>query len=320
MKNHALVLAASCLFVIATGCHRKPIVGQNDPVKSNYVHKYGVEVDDAADWQERGSSGKVIKKLKNGSTLTENWQDGALSGPSTLTFPHSTVICSETVYENDVCIKQTSNYNSGMPKKQSLYNSKPYVLVSTWYEDGLPQSQEKYQDVRLVSGKYFTPKQDLESEIDQGQGTRPIRDGYGELKGTELFSDGLLTTKIEFYPNGMPKNSTPYIQGAVQGIRRTFSPSGAPETIEEWNNDSPNGTTILFQNAERVAEIPFLNGQKHGIEHRFRVGTDVIAEDISWANNLRHGPSIVYVDDQKITDWYFEGKKVSRAEFIEHNK
>lgn len=318
MKNKiTLWIAAAAL---ATGCTPKPTVGENDPVKSNYIHKYGVEVADATDWNERGSSGQVIKQLKNGATLTETWRDGQLDGPSTITFPHTTVIYQETIYNKGVRSQQTTNYLSGMPKRQELYTSPLYSQVSTWYEDGLPQSQEQYQDLRLISATYFTPSQETESKIDQGSGERPVRNGHGQLNGKELFSDGLLTMSIELYPTGMPKSHTPYIQGVIQGTRKTFSASGEPQTIEEWNNNLPNGTTLVFQNGEKISEVPYVDGKKSGIERRFRSGTDDVVQDISWNDDVRHGSSIVYVDDKKLTDWYFEGKKVSRLEFVELNR
>ena len=317
MKNQILLLTATCTVLLITGCTPKPIVGDNDAVKATYIHKYGVEIDDATDWKERGASGQVIQKLKNGATLTENWQDGVRHGPSTISFPHSETIYQALFYDNGTCIRETTHYRSGMPKREDLHAPNSFILVSTWYEDGLPQSQEKYQDSRLLSGAYFTPNQEIESEIEQGQGERPVRDGYGQLKGKELFADGLLTLKTELHSTGIPKSYTPYIQGSIHGIKRTFSPSGEPETIEEWNNDRLHGTVIVFQNSEKIAEIHYADGQKNGIEQRFKAGTPEIVEDISWCDGVRHGPSIVYVDNTKITDWYFEGKKVSRVEFVE---
>jgi antitoxin component YwqK of YwqJK toxin-antitoxin module len=321
MKNNILLLMTSCTLAFFAGCTPRPVTKDSDPVKSNYIHKYGVEVDDAVDWNERGASGQVIKQLKNGATLTETWRDGVLDGPTTITFPHTSVIYQEMIYDKGTCIKETTNYHSGMPKQQKLHGPNACTEVVSWYEDGLPQTREQYQDLRLLSGTYVTPAQDVESEIAQGQGERPVRDGYGQLKGKEIFSDGLLAMSIELYPNGMPKSHTPYnIQGVIQGTRKTFSPSGDPQTIGEWSNNLPNGPTLIFQNGEKIAAVPYVDGKKNGVERQFLAGTcDVVAE-ITWNDDLRHGPSIVYVDDKKLTDWYFEGEKVSRVEFVERTR
>ncbi|MBS0656070.1 MAG: hypothetical protein JSR46_09850, partial [Verrucomicrobia bacterium] len=105
--------------------------------------------------------------------------------------------------------------------------------------------------------------------------------------------------------------------GRIHGTRSTYSPTGEPETIEDWSNDRLNGLQIVFQNGEKVAEVPYVNGKRQGVEKRLRAGTDEVVQTITWSQDVRHGPSIVYVDESKITDWYFEGNKVSRAEFVE---
>ncbi len=310
--NYLLFLS---LLVAAVSCTPKPTTNNPDTVKAAYIHEYGVSVDDAADWHERGASGQVIQKLKSGSVQTENWKSGKRHGITTLTFPHSQDIQTEAFYDNGKLLWVLDRYRSGMPKKQVTYNVEG-VNVSTWYEEGSPKSIETYENALLTFGNYFTPAQDLEAHIQQGNGERIIRDGYGQLEQKEVFTNGERTLQINFHPNGMPKSHIPYVAGKIEGTKKTFLPDGEPATIEAWHEGAPHGITILFENSEQVAAVPYIAGQKEGIEKQFRPGTTEVVAEISWKENRRHGPSTVTIDSEKVTDWYLEGKKVRRSEYL----
>lgn len=307
------------LFVVTAlpSCTPKPRVDEYGAVKSTYVHQYGVEVADQTEWQSRGASGQIIKQMKNGATLTQSWQQGKLHGISTITFPHSNVVHIETFYDNGVRLWLTCNYQSGMPRKQDIYRTDGTIVVSNWYEDGSPRSGEVYKDNLLQSGDYFTRDQELETQVQGGNGERIRRDGHGQLLSKDEIENGKLVCRMLFYANNMPKKYIPYQDGKVQGILKTFYPGGEPDTIEEWQQGFQNGITSVFGNGGRVALVPYVNGKKSGIEKRFRPGTDTVVEEVSWKEDLKHGPLIIYVDNDKVTDYYYMGQKVSRVEFAE---
>jgi len=73
----------------------------------------------------------------------------------------------------------------------------------------------------------------------------------------------------------------------------------------------------VYQNGERVAEVPYVLGKKEGIEKRFKAGSEVVVQEITWHDSVRHGASTSIVDATRITDWYFYGQKVSKPRYVE---
>jgi antitoxin component YwqK of YwqJK toxin-antitoxin module len=303
------------VLVALTGCTAEH--HDKDTVKTTYVHQYGVEVADSGDWEKRGSNGQTVQQLKSGATLTKTWHDGNLHGTTTLTYPHTTTIFRETFYEKGARVWMMTNYPTGAPLRQDTYLADGGVVVSTWYEDGSPRLREEYKNDGLVLGQYFTTQQELESEVKEGNGQRVNRDGHGQLLSKETIKDGQIVSEVTFYSNGMPKKQTPFVQGKVDGIVRTFYPGGEPQTVEVWQKGFQNGITTIFQNGEAYALVPYIVGVKEGKEQRMRPGTQEVVEEIVWKDNKRHGPSVVYVDGQKVTEWYHSDVKVSRISFIE---
>lgn len=313
------VNASAFLLLLTTGCAPRPQMAQDGSVKTKYIHQYGVEVANAHEWTERGSSGQIIKQLKNGAVETQNWQHGALHGLTTTSFPHSSVVHKETYYDNGQRVWQTVNYSSGMPKRQDIFRPGNITLVSTWYEDGAPRSSEEYHTDNLWSGEYFTREQELESQIAQGTGERIRRDGHGQLVAKDDFANGKKVLEVTYYANGMPQKYIPYVNDQIEGTLKTFYPGGEPNTAEQWKANMQNGDTTIFRGGQRVAIIPYVNGQREGVETGFRPGTDIITHEITWKNNQKHGPSMYYVDDEKVTDYYFEDVKVTKTAFNERS-
>lgn len=309
--------ASTLLLLLATGCVPRPMTEKDGSVKTTYIHQYGVEVADAEEWKERGSSGQIVKQWQNGSTETQGWQDGKLHGLHTITFPHSTIVHTENYYDNGATVWCTTHYPSGMPRRQDIYRPGNVTLVSTWYEDGSPRSSEEYMGEKLTNGEYFTREQELESQVVQGNGERIRRDGHGQLLSKDEIENGRKALRIVYYPNGMPEKYIPYVNNQVEGTLKTFYAGGEPATIEQWKKNCQHGDTTVFRSGLRVAVVPYVDGQKEGVETGFRPGTDIITEEITWKENQKHGPSVFYVDGNKITDYFFQGQKVSRIEFAQ---
>lgn len=309
--------ASALLLLFTTSCTPRPYVAQDGSVKTTYIHKYGVEIASADEWTERGASGQIIKQLKNGATQTETWQQGMLHGLCTTSFPHSDIVYREAYFDKGARVWQTVHYSSGMPKRQDIFRPGNITLVSTWFEDGAPRSSEEYHGENLWSGEYFTTQQELETQIAQGSGERIRRDGHGQLIAKDEFENGKKILEIVYYSNDMPQKYIPYVNDQIEGTLKTFLPGGEPATIEEWKQNCQHGDTTVFRSGQRVAVIPYLNGQKNGVETGFRPGTDIITEQISWKNGLKNGPSVYFVDNDKVTDYYFDDVKVSRIEYAQ---
>ncbi len=320
-RSEAFLHAMGWMSILTmSGCSQHKNDTDNAPVKSKYVHQYGVEVDTSDDWKERGASGNIEKKLKSGVCISESWKNGMKDGIWTYSFPHSNQVRKKEFYEKDGLLWTMYHFPSGIPYKQEMNYPGNVVMVSTWYEDGTPRSKEEYFDSVLISGEYFSPKQEVEAEVHGSGGIRVCRDQHGQLLSKEIIKDGVKETEEQFHINGMPKSYIPFSNGQVHGIKRTFYPNGEPKTVETWENGELNGTLVIFQNAEKVREVPYVRNQKNGIEKRFSEPSDIVVEEISWKDDKRHGKSFVVIDDRVIEEWYFDGKKVSRSQFLEMDR
>lgn len=307
--------ASAFLFLLTTSCTSRPTIAQDGSVKTTYMHQYGVEVANVEEWNERGSSGQIIKQLKNGATDTQSWQAGSLHGLSTVSFPHSTIVHRETYFDKGARVWQTVHYPSGMPKRQDIFRPGNITLVSTWFEDGVPRSSEEYHGDNLWSGEYFTRDQEVETQVIQGNGERIRRDGHGQLVAKDDIENGKKILEVIYFSNGMPQKYIPYVNDQVEGTLKTFYAGGEPATVEEWKKDRQHGDTIVFRSGQRVAVIPYVDGQKEGIETGFRPGTDIITEEIGWRDGQKHGASTYFVDNDKVIEYYSYGKKVTKIDF-----
>lgn len=308
MKSKKLFLG---LVFLAVGCQCNNPPCPEEPVCETYVHRYGVALA-PEDWHARGQYGNVISKMKDGVTVSKRYEAGVQEGDTTYTFPHSQTVEKTETYANNVVVKESQNYPSGIPMKQVVYGDSNRKSVVSWYENGAPQANETYENDVLVEGEYYISSGPVDSKVITGQGTRTVRDQFGQLVSKDTIVDGQMVSQTTFYPNGAPKAITPFVGGTIHGEVTTFLAGGEPNTIEEWVNGVQQGPTIVFQNGERVAEVPYVAGIKQGVETRF-VDGDTIVEEISWKNDCKEGPCRTYVGDKSKTRWYYQDREVTKA-------
>lgn len=283
-------------------------------VNETYMHKYGVEVP-SDDWTSRGGNGQVISTLKNGVTVTKTFSAGKLNGQTSYSFPHSASIEKVETYSNDVLVKDRSFYLSGAPLQETVYHTSKDKEVTTWYENGSPRSVEQYDAAGLLSSaKYYTAAHQLEGNVNNYQGERVNHDSYGQIISKDMIEKGEMATRTTFHPNGAPREVTPYVHNQAEGLKKSYFPDGEPDVFEQWAGGKKQGISTVYLNGAKSAEIPFVNGKKNGVEKRFGDGQHV-AEEITWLNDQRNGPSTVYTGDRQTTDWYFQGKLVTKANF-----
>lgn len=305
-------IAATCF--VTTACNRTPRNVGCDVVEETYVHKYGVPVPQQ-DWQARGEHGQVISTLKDGVIVTKQFNGGILDGDTTYTFPHSNLIEKIQTYSKGTLTKETLYYHSGVPMQETLIQANGSKNVKIWYENGSPKNIEDYDTAGLLTqGQYYDGRNQLEARIDNGEGIRHMRDAYGQLLSKDTIQGGVLTTGTTYHPNGSPKEITPYVKGVVEGERRTYLPAGEPNTVEQWVGGKQHGATVQYQNGEKVSEATYVNGSKTGLERHYRDGSEVIGE-ISWKSDQKHGPSTSYAGENPQTEWFLQGKPVSKAKF-----
>jgi antitoxin component YwqK of YwqJK toxin-antitoxin module len=292
MMKKNLIVATSLLTLVS--CQSGNYVSYNEPmprpcevVDETYVHKYGFEVQ-PDEWKNRGGHGQKITMLNNGVKCIEKYSFGVLEGETTYSFPYSSAVERAEVYTNGNLISEESRYLGGNPKRRVEYLMPGVEKVTLWYESGVPEAVEEYNEKSLVRGEYYNAHHTLETQVVGGNGTRTNRSASGELLSRDTIENGDMIERISYFPNGTPKEMLPYRNNIVHGLRRTFLEGGEPKTIEEWQNGVQTGLTVVYQNGEKYAEIPYRGGLKHGIERRYVDGKDLF-EEVTWVDGLESG-------------------------------
>ncbi len=295
------ILTAALIAVSVTSCAKS---GKDKVVKQRYVHKYGVEVA-SDDWSSRGEDGQVITTLADGVKVTKQYARGRLHGETNYTFPHSDTIQRIEVYDNGRLAKTTYNSENGWPSEEIRIISPTQTELTKWFESSSPQSVETYEGDCLVIGEYYTPENQLESRVDNGDGLRIVRDFYGTHLYNEKISNGFPVMQLTYHPNGVLKSETPLVRGTIEGTRQTYCPSGEPQTSESWIGGKQHGLTVIYKNGTVWREIPYVEGRKEGVEKIYRDGNRV-AEEITWFEGKKHGPHRRYIEDVVKTEWFYK--------------
>lgn len=139
-----------------------------------------------------------------------------------------------------------------------------------WHPNQIAYKEDYCQD-KLMAGEYYTCSGELICKIENGNGTRAIfgketmnelhEYHLGEQEGlVQLFNEkGVLATshhikhdekngeEIDYYPleetggKLTPQLSIQWVNGRVQGLVKTWYPSGAPESQREMSGNQKNG-------------------------------------------------------------------------------
>jgi antitoxin component YwqK of YwqJK toxin-antitoxin module len=274
------------------------------------VHPYGLEVS-GDEWNRQGASGDVITVRKDGVTVKSSYQSGELDGEITYTHPYRSSVEKVEIYSKGRLVKESQYSISGALRLDTEYPTVKEKVVRAFYSQGNQRNQETYAGDRLQKGVYYSPKELVESTVDDFNGKATQRDLYGQLISVDTIDNGEVVSITTYHPNGMPEAVTPYVDGLTHGTRKTFLPGGEPLTVEEWVEGYQEGPTFVYQDGEKVAEVPYCNGQKNGIEKRFRQEDEVV-EEVSWSNDVLHGPTVRYVEGQVFTEYYYNGTPVTK--------
>lgn len=311
MKSPSILPAAYiCLLLTATACQTNSC--HDEVICQTYVHRYGMPLQ-ANDWSARGQHGQVVSTRRDGVVVSKTYESGILHGETTYTFPHREVIQRKETYCQGELVQECSYYPSGMPQQQMTYGAGKHSLIA-WYEGGVPQCQEEYEERNLVHGSYYNLSNQEESRVEDCNGMRTRRDAYGQLVSVDRIENGQMSMSTTYHSNGTPAALTPYVNGVIEGKRRTFTLTGEPATIEEWTNHCQHGNTEIFDNGEKCADMPYIYGQPHGVESRYREGGELVQRRY-WSQGKRHGPCYSYVGNTTQTDWYFQGRPVNKPTY-----
>jgi antitoxin component YwqK of YwqJK toxin-antitoxin module len=241
-------------------------------VDESYVHKYGFEVP-VDEWCDREKHGQRICTLKTGVTCTESYSFGELDGESTFTYPYSTVINKVDRYSKGQLVERETRSQTGNPVSKTEFIGLNSKRITHWYDTGTPRAIEEFNGETLVKGDYYSPAGQIESQVADQNGTRTARNGQGILTVIDNIQNGQITLRTTFHPNNNPKEIIPYVNGQIDGHRRTFGQDGEPLTDEEWSRGSQTGLTITYRNGHKIAETPYNRGIKQGVEKRYMQDT-----------------------------------------------
>lgn len=294
------------------GCARAPFE-TDTVVTEQYIHKYGFEVP-GDDWEERGRDGSVITTLSSGVVVHRNFAQGELDGEVTYTYPYNDIIQRREVYSQGMLLKRLEYNAYGSPQKEVIYQGPEKFTTKLWYNVGEPRSVETYVQGKLEEGIYFTPNNEIESKVQNGSGWAVERTVFGELISKSKIVNGERSIRRTFYPNGAPEWDETYVNDRLEGERTHYLLAGEPDFVERYKAGQKSGMTITFNAGEKLAETPYVNGMKEGVEKKYRNGRDLV-EEITWKKGQRHGPSNTYVGGSKKVDWYFEDRAVTEAVF-----
>lgn len=314
MQSRYLIGLIGVTACICTSCAQQD-GSQEIVVETTFVHTYGVEVP-PQDWNERGKNGQVISTLSNGVQVSNSYSGGILEGETSYTFPYRTNIQKIDTYANNAVTRSVEFYPSGAPRQETTYLADGQRQVRSWYENGAPQNIETYDSNGLLTkGESFDLQHHRESWVDGNEGMRVVRDEYGQLVSRDTIQNGVMTYRTTYHANGAPKSISPYSNsGMVHGVLKTYLPDGEPDTVEEWVDGKQQGITIVFRNGEKYAEISYVNGVKNGLERHFLDG-DLVVEEITWKDNLKHGPAMSYVGETMVSEWFYQGKPVTKGNY-----
>lgn len=280
----------------------------SDEVVCETVHRYGVALE-PKDWSARGQYGQVVSMRTDGVAVSRTYEAGVLHGDCTYTFPYSEAVQKKEVYDQGTLTHEFSYYPNHLPWKEVSYQSPSDWSTIAWYESGAPQYREKIENEILTEGEYYNADQQVESRIENSNGFRTHRDSVGQIQSVDKIENGQLIVNTAYHPNGTPAAITPYVNGVIEGERRTYFPGGEPHTLEGWINNQQHGNTVVFEHGEKRADVSYVNGCRQGIERRYR-DDQTLVQEVHWEKGQKHGPCYTYVGDNCKTDWYFQNRQV----------
>ena len=304
------VLLSSTLLILSA-CYTEG--SKNQVLSQTFVHKYGFETSEK-DWEERDQDGQVVSVLKSGVKLSQSYENGKLHGLTTYTFPNSSVIEKQQLFDEGLLLKEQLNDLSGMPIREEIYEFGNRIIVTLWDEKGVPLSIEEYDDELLMEAKYYTPDHELEAVVAAGIGERVKRDRSGLLISRDKIENGIMSCHTTYHPNGNIHTISHYNQYQLHGKQMKFTASGKPLMELNWHRNQLDGPKIIYRNGQKIVVIPYINGKKEGTElHYDDLG--YLTAEIEWRDDKKHGASVLHSEEGSQTEWFFKGQTVRADRF-----
>ena len=283
-------------------------------VSQKFVHKYGFDVSEQ-EWAEREKDGQIITTLHNGVTIVNTYKNGELHGDTTFSFPSSDIVRELHVYDEGVLLKKVVYEENSMPLREDVYEFDDRKIITLWNSKGLPLSIEVYERNALMSGKYFNERNEVEAAVSDGKGVRVKKDRSNILVCKDRIENGQVIERTKYYPNGKVQSVSNFLDYKLHGEQKTFTPSGKPALKMQWNHGVLDGIKVVYRNNVIHKEIPYIKGEKHGVERHFHSESGALAAEIHWVNDRKHGSARFFDEDHAKVAWYYHGKAVSLKQF-----
>ena len=283
-------------------------------VSQKYVHKYGFDVSEK-EWDERAQDGQVVEMLNSGVKITRSYENGQLHGPTSYTFPNSSSVEKLLMYDQGTLLKEIVYDAASIPVREELYEFDNRNIITLWDDHGVPLSVEEYENEVLISGKYYAPGHELEAKVENGYGYRTKRERTGLLIARDKMENGLVAERTTYHPTGEIHTVSHYHDYQLHGEQFKFAPSGRPLMELSWNHGVLDGLKVVYRNGIKVAEIPYVNGEKHGTELHYDDLGNMISETL-WKNDKKHGCSKSYGEESTESEWFYKGQLVDAQKFI----
>jgi antitoxin component YwqK of YwqJK toxin-antitoxin module len=286
---------------------------ENTILSQKFIHKYGFDISEQ-EWASRDQEGQIVSMLKNGVKVVTSYENGILHGPTTHTFPNSPIVEHLFVYDQGTLIKEILNDSKGIPISENAYEFDDRKILTLWDENGAPISIEEFDGEFLVEGSFFTPEHELEGKVESGFGERSRRDRTGLLICRELIENGVVSRHTSFHPNGHIHSISNYHDYQLHGEQKKFTSLGKPLMDLHWDHGVLNGLKVVYRDGVKASEIPYCNGQKHGLEIHFDDLSNKTAE-IEWKNDKKYGCSRFFTNGTEEQEWFYNGSVVSQEKF-----
>lgn len=287
-------------------------------ISKKYYHKYGFEVP-KQEWENRKEDGKIVTRKEDGITITQSYENGVLSGPTTYSYPHTSTTQKKLVYDQGTLLKEIIYDQNEIPIRESDYEFEGQVIKTCWNTTGVPLSVEEFKGNLLIEGKYFDEDNNLEATVTDGTGIKLKKDRSNTLLHKETLEKGKTLSKICYYSDGTIQSETTYLNDQPHGLQKKFTESGKPLAFINWRQGTLDGLKVHYRNGNVIHEIPYKNGNKHGLEKQFAASGNQISE-IPWIHGKKHGSARVFTEDNSNIAWFYDGKAVTRNQFESYEK
>jgi len=309
MKTIWVTLAFISLGLVSCGTS----VNSETVLSQKYIHKYGFTVDET-EWNQRDGDGTIESFLASGVRVTKNFENGMLHGASTYTYPYSTTLEKTYLYDQGELLKEIRHDRRGVPMHGFTYEFDSRRVITHWDVNGAPMRIEEYEGELLWHATYFTPSNEIEAKVENGDGKRIKRSREGDLLLSDVISNGLLSTRTTYHKNGEVHMVSHFNDYELDGTQTIMAENGTLYMKNHWDQGVLNGTKTSYRDGEKLLETPYADGIIEGTQKRYDEEGKLLSE-IAYKDNMMHGETVHHTGKSKYSEWFYLGHPINHTRF-----